>query len=488
MFNVHLRINDAATGKPTAVRFRVTDRQGRHFAPLGHQIEFPHRRHEDVGGRLLHGTERWYYIGGSCEIPLPSGTPLNIEVCKGPQFQPVRETITLGEGQMAIRLTLERQFHWQAAGWFAGDMRCHDLPPHAALLEAEAEDVSVVQILSAETPFLSQDGLTYTTTPNLHAFSGQQPLLQRDHHLVAVNTLNRHPVLGSLALLHCHRPVFPLTFGGIDQTDDWSLADWCDQCHRKRGLVVWVDPFRPDEVVPPEALADLILGRIDAVEVTPQSIRPREWYRAWNAGVEFPLVGASGKDSNQTCLGVMRTFAQLPDGQELTLAAWIEAVRQGRTVVSTGPLLELDVAGHRPGDRLNLSGKDQEVVLKATVSTPTEAGNLELLVNGEIVEQQPIRQPHESMQVSYRWREPGWVVARVVNKDASSLFAHTSPVYVMMENRRREDPAAIKTLRAAVERTLDWVVAKGRFHVHRRREQLIALLTQARDAMGLRGV
>jgi len=357
-----------------------------------------------------------------------------------------------------------------------------------SILEAEAEDLSVVQLLAAETPFLSQDGTTYLIAPHLNAFSGQQPLLQREGHLVAVNTMNGHPILGTLALLHCHRPVFPLTFGGPDNTDDWSLADWCDQCHRKRGLVVWVDPFRPDEMVPPEALADLILGRIDAVEVTPQSIRPREWYRAWNAGIEFALVGASGKDSNQTCLGVMRTFAQLPDGQELTLAAWIEAVRQGRTVVSTGPLLELDVAGHRPGDRLNLSGKDQEVVLKATVSTPTEAGNLELLVNGEIVEQQPIRQPHESMQVSYRWREPGWVVARVVNKDASSLFAHTSPVYVMMENRRREDPAASKALRAAVERTLDWVVAKGRFKVPRRREQLIALLSQARDAMGLRGV
>ena len=74
--------------------------------------------------------------------------------------------------------------------------------------------------------------------PNLLAFSGQSPALQAPGHQVVVNTLNWHPWLGRLALLNCHRIVFPLRFGPPD-FDNWTLADWCDQCHRKQGLVVW---------------------------------------------------------------------------------------------------------------------------------------------------------------------------------------------------------------------------------------------------------
>ena len=144
-----------------------------------------------------------------------------------------------------------------------------------------------------------------------------------------MNTLNTHPVLGTVALLHSHRPVLPLAFGG-EETDDWSICDWCDQCHRKGGLTVWVDAFEPaGGLVGGEALVAAILGKIDAIEVTG---RPRKspllpWvYRLWDAGFLIPLVGASGKDSNRIALGQMRTLA---DCRELP---WIEAVRVGKNV------------------------------------------------------------------------------------------------------------------------------------------------------------
>ena len=101
------------------------------------------------------------------------------------------------------------------------------------------------------------------------AFSGQ-PGAANGRGLVAVNTLNTHPVLGSVALLHSHRPVYPLAFGGGDDTDDWSVCDWCDQCHRKSGLTVWMRPFEPGGG---EALVALLLGKIDAIEF---DARPRK--------------------------------------------------------------------------------------------------------------------------------------------------------------------------------------------------------------------
>src|SRR5207248_4345023 len=147
------------------------------------------------------------------------------------------------------------------------------------------------------------------------------------------------PVLGSLGLLHCHRAVFPLTFGGPDHSDDWSLADWCDQCHRKHGLVVWTEAFRSEAGLVGETLADLILGKVDALEIDPGARSVpllRAWYGLLNAGLRVPLVGASAKEDNRTPLGALRTYAQLAPDVEFSTSAWIEAVRAGRTFAKIG--------------------------------------------------------------------------------------------------------------------------------------------------------
>ena len=326
MLAVHVRINDLTTGKPTPVRLCVSGPDKTCFAPLGRAPDFPTGRNEEVGGQLRIGRERWHYINGSCEMLLPAGMPLRLRAAKGPEFAPLDETVTLGAGQMALRFTIERRADSNADGWVSIDGRCHFLTPHAALLEAAAEGLDVVNLLATPFPVLARDGNTYPTIPNLLAWSGHTAALEGGGQSVLVNTLNTHPVLGSVALLHSHRPVFPLTFGG-EETDDWSVCDWCDQCHRKGGLTVWVDAFEPaGGIQGGEALLAAILGKIDAIEVTggPRKVPLIPWvYRLWDAGLLIPLLGASGKDSNRTPLGGTRTYARL-DGE-----TWVEAVRSG---------------------------------------------------------------------------------------------------------------------------------------------------------------
>src|SRR5688500_14801776 len=108
MLTVHLRINDAATGRPTPVRLRVTSPDGTHHAPLGRFAEFPAGRNEDVGGHLRLGRERWFYTDGACEIPLPAGVPLRVQATKGPEYTPLDETVTLGAGQISLRFSIAR--------------------------------------------------------------------------------------------------------------------------------------------------------------------------------------------------------------------------------------------------------------------------------------------------------------------------------------------------------------------------------------------
>src|SRR5262249_48816223 len=150
---------------------------------------------------------------------------------------------------------------------------------------------------------------------NLLSFSGAQPALNGPPYVV-VNTCNTHPVLGTVGLLNCHRIIFPLRFGGLDGLDDWSVADWCDQCHRKKGLVVWPDlPRLTAEHPQGEALAALLLGKIDAFEICSlgdlRLTALFDWYRLLACNWRLPLMGASGKNSNTVALGAVRTYARL---------------------------------------------------------------------------------------------------------------------------------------------------------------------------------
>ncbi len=495
---VHVRVNDAATGKPTPVRLRIAGPNGEYFAPFGRVAEFSLGRNEDVGGNVFLGGKRCTYIDGTCEIRLPTGVPLEVEITKGPEYEPVRKAVTLGPGQMALRMEIARWINLRDEGWSSEDTRCHFLTPHAALLEAAAEDVARVQLLACEYDLPPQDGHLYRTIPNITAFSGQQPALviseepaaqaredadpvlapraPEELHQVIINTFNTHPALGRLALLNCHRPVYPLSFGG-DASDDWSLCDWAHQCHRKKGTVVWCDAYRPEAGLPGgEALVAAVLGKVDGIEI---DARERKqpflplWHRLLDAGVRLPLFGGSGKDSNRVALGSMRTYTA--SGHDFTYA-------------TNGPLLDFRVNGERPKREMEMSGGAMRLPIRATARSCTPFEKLEMVANGEVVAEAVSRgTPFEAeAHVELVLPEGGWVAARCTGSTRSelypgqSVFAHTSPVFLRAQGKTpRVVPEAVLSLRREVEDVRHWVETVGRFEQARSKLHLLQLCDDA---------
>lgn len=371
MQQVHLRVNDAGTGQPTPVRLRITDAAGNYFAPFGRLTDFATGVNQDVGGSVLIEAQKWAYIDGACEILLPPGQ-LRIEIAKGPEYKPIDEEITLLAGKMSLRFTMERWCDTRKEGWYSGDARAHFLSPDAALLEGQAEDLAVVNVLVKETSMAGPEGQVYTAIPNILSFSGQQFARHSSTCGVAVNTQNVHRHLGSLGLLNCHRVVYPLTGDSIA----WTLDDWCGQCHRKNGLTVWTDAVDPlAEFRFGEPLVGAILGDVDAFEV-PCGFKelpfdPLDaYYALLNAGIVVPLVGASAKDSNRIALGSLRTYAHLGTQQEMTYGAWIEAVRVGKTYVTNGPLLHFTVNEVVPGREVVMGTGGLQIHAEAQSMTP----------------------------------------------------------------------------------------------------------------------
>jgi hypothetical protein len=386
-------------------------------------------------------------------------------------------------------------------GWYSGDIRCHYLTPQAALLEGAAEDLAFVNLLACETEIQGHEPLpavgdlpegkqrTYTAIPNLVAFSGQKFIVQiPGQTMVVVNTHNRHPVLGSLGLLNCHRIVFPLRFGGPNGLDNWTLSDWCDQCHRKGGLVVWTDRLeeQPNHYFG-EALANLILGKVDAIE---RPFSQNNWHGFLNCGFRVPLVGGSGKESNRTALGSFRTYARLLPDEEVSYKNWIEAIRAGRTFVTTGPLLTLSVEGLDPGGVLDVPPNGSSVRVRAQVRSPTPVEWLEVVANGKVVattqEAGPSAEP--TLEADVPMPTSGWLAARCWGQlnhvRQIRVLAQTSPVYIQVAGRPHSpNPDLLAGLISRLDKTLTWIRFETRCENDQQRERLSNVINAARQEL-----
>jgi hypothetical protein len=129
----------------------------------------------------------------------------------------------------------------------------------------------------------------------------------------------------------------------------------CSRCHAGGGIAVSPHfPFPYGEIA-----ADIVLDKLDAIEIfgfaaAPDGPRIRDWYRFLNCGYQVPAVGGTDKMSAGTPLGAVRTYARLASDAPFGFDAWADAVRSGRTFVTSGPLLELSVEGEGPGGQLRL--------------------------------------------------------------------------------------------------------------------------------------
>ncbi|MBI1829895.1 MAG: hypothetical protein HYR84_00425 [Planctomycetes bacterium] len=551
MQQVHLRINDAATGKPTPVRLRITDAAGTYYAPFGRLTDFATGVNQDVGGNVLIGAKKWAYIDGTCEILLPPGQ-LHLEISKGPEYKPIDETITLIAGKMSLRFTIERWCDMRQEGWYSGDTRVHFLSPDAALLEGQAEDVAVVNLLattqdyravdlgdcevmlslvecSLQSAFTKKDLMriralsekfkrgTWTANEddenkaldlmselsavfrdaggsrhsiaNILSFSGQSFARQSGGCGVAVNTWNRHSSLSSLGLLHCHRPVYPLTFGEPDGIDNWTLRDWCGQCHRKKGLVVWTDPSLPVYPFPyGEPLADLILGDIDAYELVHEGGLPSrdlaEYYGLCDAELVVPLVAASAKKRNKDRVGSMRTYAHLPADVPLSYTAWIEAVRSGRTYVSNGPILRFTIDGSVPGIAREVSPEHAVMHIRVEARCWSAFEGVELLWNGEPLERaspDSERPARALLDYELSIEESGWLAVRCTG---DGVLAHSSAVAVRRSDAPKwAPPQVVRRFLDELDRMLQWAKNEARCETAAQRERLCHVFEEARTVL-----
>ncbi len=461
---VDVRILDGGSGEPIPARVRFTAADGRYLPPRGHRDEVNPGFFEDTGGDLLLGSAAYAYVPGEFEIDLPPGA-VAMEVVAGFDRTPVVTELEVSPGLGPVEVRLPRLTDLRDRGWIGADTHVHFLAPSTALLQAAAEDVDLVNLLA------TQWGDLFTNVTDLPWGSMASPAGDR---LVVVGTENRQNHLGHLALLGARRPVTPYASGGPPEGRmagalDVLLADWADRCHADGGLVVAAHFPLPYA----EIAADIVSGRIDALEAQTLSEglddpMIAEWYRFLGLGDRLPVVGGTDKMSSEIPVGAIRAYARLDGDGPLTYERWAAAVVSGRTFVTSGPLLELSVDGHEPGDVIRLAGAGTlEAVVSARSAQPV-IDVVELVVNGRVVDL--LAAPDEAgvsaltLRTSLHLDAGSWIAARARSRRTipsafeTAMAAHTSPVYVEVAGRPiRPSAAAATEVAAIIEGARSWI-------------------------------
>jgi putative membrane-bound dehydrogenase-like protein len=460
-------VRDAQTGEPTFCRVNVIGADGNFYYPKQNYLtpyaltgRWPKTGLGNRDGKApIRYLGRFFYSWGNFEVEVPPGS-VRVEVWKGLEHMPRAATVEAAAGKtQSIEIKLANDVALSKSGYFPGDSHLHfrrqtDADDQTILDLMEAEDVRFGSILAYNEPAGPYAGIMETLAApqfrglgaasersrgDFHIFSGQEYRSSYGH----LNLYFRKDlVLGNKRVNANDGPLYGLL--ARETRDQGGFAFYC------HGGYAESMPYAT-------IYADAIQGNVDGVELLQFGIYRElglaDWYRLLNIGYRFPCLGASDYPACRW-LADCRTYVRMPGPQNMK--AWFEGASAGRSFVTTGPLLLLEVDGKPPGERIDVAGPGPHAVT-ARIRVRSEVapvGDVNLIVNGKIAYAWKV----PADQAVGKWvefekridlREPAWIAARAFGTlpgGSPNADAHTNPVYVSLDGRLAYDRDSLDAL------------------------------------------
>jgi hypothetical protein len=478
------RIVDDASGMTLAARVAITDADGRPIEPAG--------RHE----RVRHGGRQWHYVDGEFTLAVPAGGA-TIEIRRGLETRPLVEQLAFGatDKQATRTFRLRRWTDMRRQGYFSGDLHAHVPALASAPLEMRAEDLNALNLLI----------LGGLPLPNDRSFKGRPDDGSSPDNQIYVSqeVIDWH--LGHLTLAGVRSlvPGYPVPCGTLEY---WTSHRHCDveraaRAAREQGALVSLAHF--ENLPGAETPVAVALGLLDALEIPtwsdpmqlPAHLGPWAqsglptadftpmrgvdlYYQFLNAGFQLPIAAGTDKSGEEIPVGSNRVYVRTKGGGDF--AAWLAGIKAGAGFVTNGPLLELDVDGHGPGEVVSFQGP-RTVAVRATARSILPFTTLEIIMNGRpvahtlrLVQANPPVDGVYTLEAkgTVRLEQSGWFAARAfADPDItprllpreSSVFSHTNPVYLLQDGRKVREAASIAYLRKAVAGLLHWLSTNPAF-------------------------
>jgi TolB protein len=419
----------------TAARLSVVDGAGHPAVPSSGYAQF-----DGQNGRVF------FYTPGVIDVVVPVGT-VTVGAVRGLTTPEVSRAIDVRAGEVTeVELVLESVWDAAASGFLSGDHHFHlnyggpfRLAPEDLPLMMRGENLDVATPLLANLHNRFEDQALWGWERG-----GSLPLIRFGQEV-------RSHFLGHVSLLDTRTLFWPWiwgpgyqVYGADDRPNSAALAH-----ARSQGAIGgYVHPVRDQDPFAPENAGNLpvlfavdgILGNMDWIELSvlwSDEIGASEmWYRFLNLGVPIVLEGGTDVMNNfyrTMPVGVSRLYVQTAG--EVSMAAYMRGMKEGRSFVTTGPMLDVRIDGVAPGDVVS-GGRSARFNLDLASAVPVET--VEVLVNGVVAWSSAglERSGSRSYEGSIELPEAGWVAVRAHGGETmwpaadSYSFAHTSPVWI----------------------------------------------------------
>jgi hypothetical protein len=441
--------------------------------------------------RRNHPGKDWHVLLGSATISVPQ-QELTVDAISGLEAELASATIDLtGKEAAQFSLHLKRFCSAAAPGWHSGNTHLH-----LRSLTRQQADEYLQSIARA-------DGLELVFVSFLRRAKAEATYISNSYTREELNALSGHGVLfdngeehrhnfgpggegyGHVMFLNIRELIRPVSIGpGImnDGTDWPSIRHGIDRAHRDGATAVWCHNAWGLEDVP-----NWVTGALDAHNIFDGGSRgdyADSFYRFMDVGLHVPF--STGTD--WFIYDFARVYVRL-DGP-VTVPRWLDALRQGRSFITNGPLLEFEVEGHEPGDVIRVE-RPRSLTIRGKATGRRDFQSIELVQNGQVLTDAPSRRIDGHFEAEFKTSvsvdEPGWVAMRVRSDHTSELgeplFGHTSAVYIELAGesifKRRAAAALISDMREAIA-TID---EKAHFGTDDERKQVLNVYRQGIQAL-----
>ncbi|MBI1313580.1 hypothetical protein GC176_19995 [bacterium] len=474
---LHGRIVDADSRQLLPARISIQSNNGEWFfpqsaSPDGSAIEY--RKERQAGSIEMHTTLSAHPFA----VKLPPGR-YTVTVERGKEYLTYEKSIDIGDQRVELTIPLKRWINLGDRGWYSGDTHTHRTI-------GELPNVMLAEDLNVALP------LTYWVTKSDtaptqgdKAAGGNlkpQPIAVDESHVIyPINTEyeiftvkqvpdGRH-TLGAIFILG-HKQAFDF---GVPPVSPVTVET------RKQGALLDLDKHSWPWSLMLVPVMDVDLFELSnnhvwrtqfgfrrwTIETLPQYMQLEtdadgftEWgwidfglqtyYALLDCGFRMRPSAGTASGVHPVPLGFGRVYVQLPDG--FSYEQWMQGLDAGRSFVSTGPMLFVEVNGQPPGSTLRADAKSLTCRVTGSAEAPHPIDRIEIVSNGSIVQRiggaatQTDRGGYrQSIDASVTLDASGWVTVRVFEKrpDGRVRFAHSSPVHVEIPGRplrpRREE-------------------------------------------------
>jgi hypothetical protein len=166
----------------------------------------------------------------------------------------------------------------------------------------------------------------------------------------------------------------------------------------------------------------------------------KTYYAFLNCGFDIQPTGGTATGVHPVPLGFGRVYVEV-DG-DFTYEKWFRGIKQGRSFVTTGPMLMVKFNDQPAGTKIKVESGKEPTQCKVTGTAMSEhpLSRVEILVNGDVVktltmDKRPARDPEGGYRFdideTVSFSGSAWVAVRCFQPRPKEryFYAHTAPVH-----------------------------------------------------------